>query len=141
MPQQTPSQLLGPLGDLCMYRAEDWWTYELCFGKAVRQFHKENDRVVSQYDLGQFSEEDSRLDEIHDDGSSAGASGKFVRQASSNTYPMCQEGVKEENKGLRGLSCHVCTSGGYAAAFSCCSFCMACESGHMMPQRHARQHC
>ena len=25
----------------CLYRAEDWWTYELCFGKGVRQYHQE----------------------------------------------------------------------------------------------------
>jgi hypothetical protein len=71
-----------------MYRAEDWWTYELCFGRGVRQFHKEGDRLVSQFDLGRYAEWESNLDEVHDDGSSAGAGGKFVRQVSS--FPVCQ---------------------------------------------------
>ena len=30
-----------PTDRQCLYRAEDWWTYELCFGKGVRQYHKE----------------------------------------------------------------------------------------------------
>jgi protein OS-9 len=77
--QKTPSQLLAPLDTLCMYRAEDWWTYELCFGKSVRQFHKEGDRVVSEYVLGEYSAQDTLLDEVRDDGSG----GKFVMQASA----------------------------------------------------------
>ena len=35
-----PSDLLSALDSLCLYRIEDWWTYELCYKKHVRQFHK-----------------------------------------------------------------------------------------------------
>ena len=37
---RRPSELLEALDGLCFYRVEDWWTYELCYKKAVRQFHK-----------------------------------------------------------------------------------------------------
>jgi len=49
----------------CMYRQEDWWTYELCFNSGIKQFHSEikpikqedgtliqTQVVVSQFDLG-----------------------------------------------------------------------------------------
>ena len=38
---KKPSELLSVLDSLCMYRIEDWWTYELCYKKHVRQFHKD----------------------------------------------------------------------------------------------------
>ncbi len=38
--QKDPSELLSALDSLCLYRIEDWWTYELCYKKHVRQFHK-----------------------------------------------------------------------------------------------------
>jgi Glucosidase II beta subunit-like protein len=31
---------LAPLEGNCLQRAEDWWTYELCFGRYVRQFRR-----------------------------------------------------------------------------------------------------
>lgn len=37
---EAPSELLEALDGVCFYRVEDWWTYELCYKKAVRQFHK-----------------------------------------------------------------------------------------------------
>lgn len=43
--QKSPSELLAPLDTLCLYRIEDWWTYELCYAKSVRQFHKEGDKA------------------------------------------------------------------------------------------------
>ena len=43
--EKTPSDLLAPLDALCLYRIEDWWTYELCYAKSVRQFHKEGDKA------------------------------------------------------------------------------------------------
>ena len=43
--QKTPGEVLGALDTLCMYRIEDWWTYELCYKRSVRQFHKEGNKV------------------------------------------------------------------------------------------------
>ena len=38
--KKDPSELLSALDSVCLYRMEDWWTYELCYKKHVRQFHK-----------------------------------------------------------------------------------------------------
>ena len=38
----SPPALLRSLEGSCLYRIEDsWWTYELCFERHVRQFHRE----------------------------------------------------------------------------------------------------
>mgnify|MGYP002635318669 FL=1 len=38
----SPASLLRSLEGSCLYRIEDtWWTYELCFERHVRQFHRE----------------------------------------------------------------------------------------------------
>ena len=38
----SPASLLRSLEGACLYRIEDsWWTYELCFERHVRQFHRE----------------------------------------------------------------------------------------------------
>lgn len=52
--EQTPSQLLAPLKTTCLFRQEDWWTYEICPGQHVRQFHQHNQELQSQYDLGRY---------------------------------------------------------------------------------------
>ena len=40
----SPYQLLKPLftKELCSYRLEQYWTYEICHGKFIRQFHEES---------------------------------------------------------------------------------------------------
>lgn len=43
--KKTPSELMSVLDSLCFYRIEEWWTFELCYKKHVRQFHKEHDKV------------------------------------------------------------------------------------------------
>jgi endoplasmic reticulum lectin 1 len=57
----SPYHLLKPLIErkLCSYRLEQYWTYELCHGRFLRQFHEES--VVSkktakgqEYILGKF---------------------------------------------------------------------------------------
>ena len=41
------AQLLSPLEDgPCMYKTKDWWTYEVCYKRSVRQYHVENDKAV-----------------------------------------------------------------------------------------------
>lgn len=54
-----PYELLKPLitREVCSYRLEQYWTYELCHGKYLRQFHEENaaQKVKSQeYFLGRY---------------------------------------------------------------------------------------
>ena len=53
-----------PAGGLCLYRVEEWWTFELCYKKHMRQFHKEQNQVVSEYSLGTFQEVEVDQDEI-----------------------------------------------------------------------------
>ena len=48
------SQLLKPLDGACFIRIEGWWTYELCFGKHMRQFHTEGDQVTNDIMLGRY---------------------------------------------------------------------------------------
>ena len=55
---------LHSAGGLCLYRNEEWWTFELCYKNHVRQFHKEQNQVVSEYSLGTFQEEEVNQDEI-----------------------------------------------------------------------------
>jgi len=39
--------LLQPLHDgPCLVKTKDWWTYEICTGRSIRQFHMENDKPV-----------------------------------------------------------------------------------------------
>ena len=41
------AQLLSPLEDgPCLYKTKDWWTYEVCYKRSVRQYHVENDKAV-----------------------------------------------------------------------------------------------
>ena len=41
------SSLLAPLEDgPCMFKTKDWWTYEVCHRRSVRQYHVENDKPV-----------------------------------------------------------------------------------------------
>ncbi len=46
----------------CFYRLEDWWTYELCYEKHVRQFHREKEVLSSEYSLGVYEGEPAETD-------------------------------------------------------------------------------
>lgn len=50
-----PSELLRPLflSDSCSYRIDSYWTYEVCHGSYIKQFHEERDRIQEYY-LGKF---------------------------------------------------------------------------------------
>lgn len=47
---KTPYQLIEPLVDnnVCSYRFELYWVYELCHGKHLRQYHEEGTKYKSQ---------------------------------------------------------------------------------------------
>ena len=58
----VPTRACTHADGLCFYRMEDWWTYELCYKKHVRQFHKEKDVLQSEFILGEYHEEASDAD-------------------------------------------------------------------------------
>ena len=34
-------KLLEPMSQNCLFKTKDWWTYEFCYGRTVKQFHME----------------------------------------------------------------------------------------------------
>ncbi|XP_020488466.1 endoplasmic reticulum lectin 1 isoform X1 [Labrus bergylta] len=58
----TPGELLEPLfkRSSCSYRIESYWTYEVCHGKHIRQYHEEKDTGqkinVQEYFLGNMAQ-------------------------------------------------------------------------------------
>jgi hypothetical protein len=36
---ESPEEVVRSILPMCMQRSEEWWTYELCFAKEVKQFH------------------------------------------------------------------------------------------------------
>lgn len=66
-PEWQVKQLLAPLSGRCFRKAEAWWTYELCYEKHLRQFHKEKDGRLTEYMLGLHSEEINQdLEKAHE---------------------------------------------------------------------------
>ncbi len=42
---QQLRSLLAQMGESrCLFYTKDWWTYELCYGKVIRQYHMEGER-------------------------------------------------------------------------------------------------
>jgi Glucosidase II beta subunit-like protein len=31
--------VMAAIGSTCLMKTEEWWSYEVCFNKGVRQFH------------------------------------------------------------------------------------------------------
>uniref|UniRef100_A0A8C4FDI4 Endoplasmic reticulum lectin n=1 Tax=Dicentrarchus labrax TaxID=13489 RepID=A0A8C4FDI4_DICLA len=58
----TPGELLEPLfkRSSCSYRIESYWTYEVCHGKHIRQYHEEKETgqkiSVQEYFLGNMAQ-------------------------------------------------------------------------------------
>ena len=39
--------LLQPLEEAhCIFKTKDWWTYEICYNRQIKQYHVENDKPV-----------------------------------------------------------------------------------------------
>lgn len=76
---KSPEELMDDLGEFCSYRVEEWWTYEVCYKKAARQYHTENGKVTDSYILGNFSAADSNMIAPAVD-AEAGGDVKYVKQ-------------------------------------------------------------
>jgi len=60
-PGPTPAELLMPLFLMssCSFRLESYWTYEVCHGRYIKQFHEERDGKMiksQEYTLGTWNE-------------------------------------------------------------------------------------
>ena len=78
--EKTPGEILDALGDWCTYRVEDWWTYELCYKKSVRQYHIEAGKVTDQFHLGNFTAAESDMSVPLADPTAAGGPLRYVLQ-------------------------------------------------------------
>jgi len=62
-PYHVELELIKPLFDqtTCTYRLETYWTYELCHGRHLRQFHEEKEagkpQKLQEYFLGRYKKE------------------------------------------------------------------------------------
>ncbi|PSC72091.1 endoplasmic reticulum lectin 1-like isoform B [Micractinium conductrix] len=62
--KRKPTDLLEALAEHCYYHYEEWWTYELCYRKHVRQYRKRGDNQVEiEYLLGIHDELEQAEDE------------------------------------------------------------------------------
>ncbi|KAL4450026.1 hypothetical protein ABPG77_010695 [Micractinium sp. CCAP 211/92] len=62
--QKKPTELLEALGEHCYYYYDEWWTYELCYRKHVRQYHKSGEgQLEGEYLLGVYDELEQPEDE------------------------------------------------------------------------------
>lgn len=56
----TVPSLLRPMvaSSTCIKRNEGWWTYEFCFGKGIRQYHRDGEgRITAEFSLGSYETE------------------------------------------------------------------------------------
>ncbi|GAB9470349.1 Protein os-9 [Globisporangium polare] len=56
----TVPSLLRPMvaSNTCVKRNEGWWTYEFCFGKGIRQYHRDGEgRITAEFSLGLYEVE------------------------------------------------------------------------------------
>eukprot|EP01138_Halocafeteria_seosinensis_P012184 gb/GECG01012452.1/.p1 GENE.gb/GECG01012452.1/~~gb/GECG01012452.1/.p1 ORF type:complete len:567 (+),score=65.35 gb/GECG01012452.1/:1-1701(+) len=56
--------IMKPINGSCSSLNKGWWTYEVCLGSHVKQFHQEGKSIVSQFLLGKFNKTvDTYVDE------------------------------------------------------------------------------
>eukprot|EP01027_Heterolobosea_sp_BB2_P004784 GEZU01007357.1.p1 GENE.GEZU01007357.1~~GEZU01007357.1.p1 ORF type:complete len:316 (+),score=58.78 GEZU01007357.1:325-1272(+) len=53
--QLALNNILESFNGTCFYRIAGWWIYEFCFNKHVKQFHKEQNTITSEFYLGYAS--------------------------------------------------------------------------------------
>ena len=104
---KTPGQLLDGLGDsFCTFRVEDWWTYELCYKKSIRQYHVDAGGGAAApgggaYTLGTFDAARSDANAVHVDPSDVSGEAKYVRQVYAGGTPCDLNGRPRETE-VRG---------------------------------------
>lgn len=55
---QSVQDLLEPLMDTCYQKTVDWWTYEYCHGKHIRQYHLQGGHITGEViNIGFFDNE------------------------------------------------------------------------------------
>lgn len=70
-------ELLRPLGKRpCLFKTKDWWSYEFCYGRYIRQYHMEDQKPVgdiiylgyfeSEYNWENTTEEEITLRKKHE---------------------------------------------------------------------------
>lgn len=47
--------LLEPFNGTCSYLHDGWWTYEVCFGRNVSQYHEEGPQIKDNINLGHYA--------------------------------------------------------------------------------------
>lgn len=65
----TVPSLLQPMvaSNTCIKRNEGWWTYEFCFGKGIRQYHRDGEgRITAEFSLGLYEAEKNQELEASD---------------------------------------------------------------------------
>ncbi|KAK9814659.1 hypothetical protein WJX72_009344 [[Myrmecia] bisecta] len=96
--EKPPSHYLDALAGLCFYRIEDWWTYEYCYKKHVRQFHKDKDVVESEYSLGTFDADQSDANTVQVLDASGVTEVKYVSNMYTNGEPCDITGQHRETE-------------------------------------------
>ncbi|XP_060105104.1 endoplasmic reticulum lectin 1 [Heteronotia binoei] len=80
----NPAELLEPLfkQSSCSYRIESYWTYEICHGKHIRQYHEEKETGkktnIQEYYLGNMLRKSPLLDPEQEDNDNEKDSAKEI---------------------------------------------------------------
>lgn len=104
--------VLTPLSARCFYRLEDWWTYELCYQKHVRQFHREKDVLTAEYLLGVYDPDSADTDTSQGEASDVN-SGRYVKESYTQGDACDLTGGKRQTE-VR----YVCSEGGQESVLS-----------------------
>ena len=83
---EKAKKVLEPMkSQSCILRTKDWWTYEFCYGKHIRQFHMSDGKPSGPILVLGFYEKDLELEEeVHNNrlGKTEGTSSKVKRHHS-----------------------------------------------------------
>ncbi|KAH8378428.1 hypothetical protein KR093_011325, partial [Drosophila rubida] len=102
-PELSPIGILQPIfsGPTCSYRIEAYWSYEICHGHHVRQYHEEREGKnvkFQEYYLGKWSEDKTELakKEWEADRKAGGGKPKYKTLKIDNTrYPYFEMEFKD----------------------------------------------